>query len=99
MRSSTQFWPRIRPQGSALSKQARKTRGWLVAEVAIALSAAGFTDPRRHARRLVSLALAVSPSDLFAHQDFAVDEQQASRVQVLLRRMVAGEPLSRIFGR
>jgi release factor glutamine methyltransferase len=67
--------------------------------VAIALSAAGFTDPRRHARRLVSLALAVSPSDLFAHQDFAVDEQQASRVQVLLSRMVAGEPLSRIFGR
>ena len=82
-----------------LSRQGDKTRGCLVAEAAVALSAAGFTEPRRLARRLVSSALAISPVDLFAHPDFAVDGQQAGRVQALLRRLAAGEPLSRIFGK
>lgn len=82
-----------------LSRQGDKTRGCLVAEAAVALSAAGFTEPRRLTRRLVSSALAISPVDLFAHPDFAVDGQQAGRVQALLRRLVAGEPLSRIFGK
>ncbi|MBV9687108.1 MAG: protein-(glutamine-N5) methyltransferase, release factor-specific, partial [Alphaproteobacteria bacterium] len=75
------------------------TRGWLIAQAATALSGAGFPDPRRHARQLVSSALAISPVDLFAHPDFSVDERQASRVQALLSRMIAGEPLSRILGR
>jgi release factor glutamine methyltransferase len=48
---------------------------------------------------LVSGALAIPPPDLFGHPDRALDEQQISRVLALLRRMVAGEPLSRIFGR
>jgi release factor glutamine methyltransferase len=48
---------------------------------------------------LVSEALAIPPHDLFGHPDRALDEEQISRVQVPLRRMVAGEPLSRIFGR
>jgi release factor glutamine methyltransferase len=82
-----------------LSKQANKTRGWLVAEASVALSAAGFSEPRRRARRLVSFALAISPADLFAHPDFAVDGRHASRAEALLKRLVAGEPLSRIFGR
>ena len=95
----TQFWPRIKPRGWPLSKQADKTLGWLVAEAAVALSAAGFAEPRRHARRLVSAVLAISPADPFAHPNLAVDARQAGRVQALLKRMVAGEPLSRIFGR
>jgi release factor glutamine methyltransferase len=78
-------------------KQADGTCGWLVAEAAAALSAAGVADPRRQARRLVSGALAVPPPDLFGYPERALDEQQISRVQALLRRMVAGEPLSRIF--
>jgi release factor glutamine methyltransferase len=80
-------------------KQADGTCGWLVAEAAAALSAAGVADPRRQARRLVSGAVAIPQSDLFGHPDRALDEQQISRVWALMRRMVAGEPLSRIFER
>jgi release factor glutamine methyltransferase len=80
-------------------KEANGTCGWLVAEAAAALSAAGVADPRRQARRLVSGALAIPQPDLFGHPDHALGEQQISRVRALLRRMVAGEPLSRIFER
>jgi release factor glutamine methyltransferase len=48
---------------------------------------------------LVSEALAVPPPDLFGYPERALDEQQISRVRALLRRMVAGEPLSRVFKR
>jgi release factor glutamine methyltransferase len=48
---------------------------------------------------LVSEALAVPPPDLFGHPERALDEQQISRVRALLRRVVAGEPLSRVFER
>ena len=78
-------------------KQPDGTCGRLVAEAAAALSAAGVADPRRQARRLISGALAIPPPDLFGDPDRALDEQQISRVLALLRRMVAGEPLSRIF--
>jgi release factor glutamine methyltransferase len=78
-------------------KEANGTCGRLVAEAAAALSAAGVADPRRQARRLISRALAIPPPDLFGDPDRALDEQQISRVLALLRRMVAGEPLSRIF--
>jgi len=49
-----------------------ETRGSLVTEVAVALSGAGFQEPRRHARRLVASALAISRADLFGHPDLAV---------------------------
>src|SRR5262252_6807760 len=75
------------------------TRGSLIAETAAALSAAGFEDPRRHARRLVAEALAIPQLDLFSHPDRAVDQQQIERVQAMLGCLVAGEPLSRILGR
>src|SRR5947209_8274742 len=87
----------MRPQGWPLLKQADGTYGGLIAEAAAALSAAGAADPRRQARRLVSGALAIPPPDLFGYPERALDEQQISRVRALLRRMVAGEPLSRIF--
>jgi release factor glutamine methyltransferase len=80
-------------------KQAEGTCGWLVAEAAAALSAAGVAEPRRLARRLISGALAIPQLDLFGHPDRTLDEQQISQVWALLRRMAAGEPLSRIFER
>jgi release factor glutamine methyltransferase len=46
---------------------------------------------------LISGALAIPQPDLFGHPDRALDEQQIGRVRALLRRMLAGEPLSRIF--
>jgi release factor glutamine methyltransferase len=76
-----------------------ETHGSLVAEAAAALSAAGFADARRQARRLISEALAITQSDLFGHPDRAIDEQQIGRVRVLLGRRVAGEPLSRILAK
>jgi release factor glutamine methyltransferase len=78
-------------------KEADGTCGRLVAEAAAALSAAGVADPRRQARRLVSGALAIPPPDLFGYPERGLDEQQIRRVRALLHRMVAGEPLSRIF--
>lgn len=75
-----------------------ETRDTLVAEVTVALSAAGFEEPRRHACRLVASALGISRADLFGNPDRAVDEQQISRIRVMLGRMVAREPLSRILG-
>jgi release factor glutamine methyltransferase len=75
-----------------------ETRDTLVAGVTVALSAAGFEEPRRHACRLVASALGISRADLFGNPDRAVDEQQISRIRVMLGRMVAREPLSRILG-
>lgn len=78
---------------------ADETFGSLLVEVARALSAAGFREPRRHARRLITGALAISQADLFGYLDRAVDSQQISRTRRMLRRRVEGEPLSRILGR
>jgi release factor glutamine methyltransferase len=75
------------------------TRGSLVAEAAAELAAVGFGEPRRHARRLVASALAISQSDLFGHPERAPDGPQIHRVRMMLGRMVEGEPLSRILDR
>ena len=48
-----------------------ETRASLLAECATALSLAGFEEPRRHARRLVAAALAISPADLFGDPGLA----------------------------
>lgn len=69
----------------------------LVVEVSCALSAAGFDDPRRHARRLIASPLAISQADLFGRPDRMVDEEQISRIEVILSRVLEGEPLSRIL--
>ena len=76
-----------------------ETRGSLVAEASAALSSAGFEEARRHARRLVASALAISPAGLFADPDHIVDKQQSFRVKEMVARMVEHEPLSRILGR
>jgi len=70
-----------------------ETRGSLVAEVAAALSAAGFGEPHRHAAGAGCLALAISRTDLFGHPDQAVDEQQIILHQAMLGRMVEREPI------
>jgi release factor glutamine methyltransferase len=76
-----------------------QTRASLIAEAASELSAAGLTEPRRRARRLVAETLAISPTELFGHPDRVVDEQGIGRVRTALCRAVTGEPLSRIFGK
>jgi release factor glutamine methyltransferase len=76
-----------------------ETLASLVAEAAGALSEAGFDEPRRQARRLIGSALTVSPADLVGYPCRAVDERQIARIRAFLRRMIDGEPLSRILGR
>jgi release factor glutamine methyltransferase len=75
-----------------------ETLGSLLAEAAAALTQAEVEEPRRRARRLVASTLALSPADLLAHPERAVDQQAADRVRVALARMVDREPLSRILG-
>jgi len=76
-----------------------ETLGSLLVEAAGALSAAGFEQPRRQARRLVASALAISQTDLFGHSDRPLNAAQASCFRAMLRRMIEHEPLSRILGR
>jgi len=76
-----------------------QTLGSLLAEATAALTQAKVGEPRRRARRLVSSTLALSPADLLAHPERAVDERATDRVRVALARMVDREPLSRILGR
>ena len=61
------------------------------------MSRAGFDEPRRHARRLIAGAFGLSNARLLAEADREVAAEGAERVRALLRRMLDGEPLTRIF--
>jgi release factor glutamine methyltransferase len=76
-----------------------KTLGLLLAEAAATLTRAGFEEPRRGARRLVSSALDLTPVELLGHPERVLDEHQIDLVRLTLSRMIGREPLSRIFGR
>jgi release factor glutamine methyltransferase len=83
------------PQGGRLEG---RTIGFALAEVAAALASAGFDDSRRRARRLVAAALHLSATEVFAHPERPVSEREATRIADILRRALAHEPLSRVFG-
>jgi release factor glutamine methyltransferase len=74
------------------------TLGSTVGDVAAALGAAGFDEPRRRARRLVAAALGLSTAEVFADLDRMIPAADCERVAELLTRMLAHEPLSRIEG-
>jgi release factor glutamine methyltransferase len=76
-----------------------ETLGSLLGEVASMLSQAGFTEPRRAARRLVASTLDLTPAELLSHSEQVLDEQHTGRVRRALDRMAEHEPLSRIVGR
>jgi release factor glutamine methyltransferase len=63
------------------------------------LTAAGFDEPRRRARRLLAAALDVSDAAIFAHPERQLAPHQQARVAEILRRVLAHEPLNRILGR
>ncbi|HYM72350.1 MAG TPA: peptide chain release factor N(5)-glutamine methyltransferase [Stellaceae bacterium] len=75
------------------------TIGSTVGDVAAALTAAGFDEPRRRARRLVAAALGVSAAEVFSQLDRMIPAADSERVAELLTRMLRHEPLSRILGR
>lgn len=75
------------------------TLGSLLDEAAVALSQAGFGEPRRVARRLVAAALDLSPVELLGRPEQVLDKRHVNRVWLTLGRMLEHEPLSRILGR
>jgi release factor glutamine methyltransferase len=75
------------------------TIGSALAGAAAALAAAGFDQPRRHARRLLAAALDRSQAELFANPEGTLSTAQEERIAAMLGRMIAHEPLSRIVGR
>jgi release factor glutamine methyltransferase len=74
------------------------TLGSILAEAAAALSAAGFDDPRRRARRLVAASLDLSPTELLSHPELTLERLAVERLRDSVTRMVGGEPLSRVLG-
>ena len=72
--------------------------GEAIGEAAAALAAAGFDAPRRRARRLVGAALGLAPEAVFAHPERPLAGDATGRIAVLLGRVLAHEPLSRILG-
>src|SRR5205807_4814234 len=84
--------------GLSFRRNSAAPLGALIDETAVALGAAGFDEPRRRARRLVGAALGLSASEAFAHPERAIDRAERGRVDDLLARVLAHEPLSRVFG-
>lgn len=75
-----------------------ETIGAIVGAVAAALTAAGFDEARRRARRLVAAALGLSPAETLGRADCPITEDEGERVSAMLARVLAHEPLSRIAG-
>jgi release factor glutamine methyltransferase len=75
-----------------------ETIGSMMGEIAAALQRAGFDEVRRRARRLLSAALGLSPTEVFARLDRMITEDEGERIAAILRRALAHEPLSRILG-
>lgn len=80
-------------------KVAGDTLRGILEEAAAAFTAAGLDDPRRRARRLVSAILGLAPTILVREPERDVSGDDAARIRTSLRRVLAGEPLSRIVGR
>jgi release factor glutamine methyltransferase len=70
----------------------------VVDNAAATLAAAGFDEPRRHARRLLAAGLGLSAAAVFAHPETVLTAAEEARVAAMLGRMLAREPLSRIIG-
>jgi len=91
------------PNGLPTSTPERRwvfaTLGSALTEAASVLRQAGFEDSRRHARRLLGAALGLTASEILAHPERPLFEEQRRRLHEFLRRMAAREPLSRIVGR
>jgi len=66
--------------------------------VSTALSDAGFDETPRRARRLLAIALGLTPEEVFARLDRIVAEDESERIAAVLRRALAHEPPSRIQG-
>jgi release factor glutamine methyltransferase len=67
--------------------------------VAAALANAGFDEARRRARRLLAIALGLTPEEVFARFGRVIAEDEGERIAAVLRRALMHEPPSRIQGK
>lgn len=74
------------------------TVGGLVAQATARLEAAGMTDARREALRLVGDCLGWSPSRAWLEREQPVSEAAAARVHHAIERRSQGEPLAYVAG-
>ena len=70
----------------------------LVREASRLLAPAGVEGPERDARLLAAAAIGCSPAALIARPDQVVDEAACRRLEELVQRRCAREPVSRILG-
>ncbi len=75
------------------------TVGAVLAEATTRLMAAGVAEARLDARLLVGEALGLSRESMFAFPEKPVDAAAVARVQALIDRRAAREPVSHILGR
>ena len=78
---------------AGIDEPRRRARAVLAAALA-----AGIDEPRRQARRIMVAALGLSPAEVFAHPHRRLDREEHARIQAMVRRVAAHEPLSRITG-
>jgi release factor glutamine methyltransferase len=88
---------KMRP-GRPRSKYGRATIGSAIADAVSVLDEAGFDEPRRRARRLLTAALGLSDAEVFAHPERPLGEAEQTRIAAMLGRLLAHEPLTRILG-
>jgi release factor glutamine methyltransferase len=69
-----------------------------LAAAATRLEEAGVENPRRDARLLIAAALEAGPERLIAEPERALDDAEAARIEALVARRAAREPVSRILG-
>jgi release factor glutamine methyltransferase len=68
-----------------------------LAAAAAALAANGCDEPRRRARRVVAAARGLSPAEMIGHPERCLSPAELGRVDAVLARVLAREPLSRIL--
>lgn len=75
------------------------TLGEVAQGAARRLAEAGVEDPRTDARLLVTAALGLRPQDVLLYPERVLAAEEAARVEALVARRAAREPVSRILGR
>lgn len=75
-----------------------ETVGEVVDESTARLAAAGIEEPRRQVRRIVVAAMRLSPAEVFAHPQRHVGDEERVRIETIIERVAAREPLSRVLG-
>lgn len=74
------------------------TVGGATSFVAASLAAKGIAEPWREARLLLALALAVDPAEVLGYPERAIAAATRIRLDELVARRSAGEPVSRLRG-